>query len=322
MTNSINNIEVLKHGWPWSEYRTDYPDKMPNGMDWPKISIVTPSFNQGEFIEETIRSVLLQGYPNLEYIIIDGGSTDDSVEIIKNYATQLTYWVSEEDDGQSHAINKGFEHATGDIYGWLNSDDFFLPGALKAFALSYSSDENIVAWAGSAVEINRLGEMTGEFEPRVDGDLEFMADWWVSSQIRQPACAFRGSVFNAVNGVDNELHYAMDFDLWLKLRKRGRFTSIDMNIACVRLYPEIKTASNIEMRDAEVVYVCFKHGMKHAAVNRMQLYAKVKTADCRRIISMLKVDRGMSYFDLMRYFIYRTSLLPVQAVKKLRGSFL
>ena len=95
-----------KTGWPWTEQTEVFPDKMPDGSDWPRISIVTPSYNQGQFIEETIRSILLQGYPNLEYIIIDGGSNDNSVEIIKKYEHYLSYWISESDRGQSHAINK------------------------------------------------------------------------------------------------------------------------------------------------------------------------------------------------------------------------
>ena len=107
---------------------------MPDGKTWPKISIVTPSYNQGEFIERTIRSVLLQGYPNLEYIIIDGGSTDRSVELIGKYEPFIRYWVSEPDKGQSNAINKGFQHASGGIFAWLNSDDIYLPGALVAVA--------------------------------------------------------------------------------------------------------------------------------------------------------------------------------------------
>jgi glycosyltransferase involved in cell wall biosynthesis len=106
----------------------------------PKISIVTPSFNQGRFIEKTILSVIEQDYPNLEYIIIDGGSTDESVEIIKKYEKHLAYWVSEPDRGQSHAINKGFERATGEIFGWLNSDDWYHPGALKALAEAFAAN--------------------------------------------------------------------------------------------------------------------------------------------------------------------------------------
>jgi glycosyltransferase involved in cell wall biosynthesis len=107
---------------------------------YPKISIVTPSFNQGRFIEKTILSVIEQDYPNLEYIIIDGGSTDESVEVIKKYDQHLAYWVSEPDRGQSHAINKGFERATGEIFGWLNSDDWYHPGALKAVAEAFAAN--------------------------------------------------------------------------------------------------------------------------------------------------------------------------------------
>src|SRR5436190_18724174 len=111
-----------KTGWPWNE-ETPPPEIMPDDRALPRVSIITPSFNQGRFIEETIRSVLLQGYPNLEYIIIDGGSTDDSLEIIRKYDPWITLWVSEKDRGQSHAINKGLSKATGEILCWLNSDD-------------------------------------------------------------------------------------------------------------------------------------------------------------------------------------------------------
>lgn len=118
-------------GWPWTEQSDLLPAQMPDASPWPRISIVTPNYNQGQFLEETIRSVLLQGYPNLEYIIIDGGSTDNSVEIIKKYEPYLTYWVSERDRGQSHGINKGFEKCTGDYIAWMNSSDCYLPNAFK-----------------------------------------------------------------------------------------------------------------------------------------------------------------------------------------------
>src|SRR5882672_2272557 len=125
---------AAKVGWPWTEATDSLPELRSNGQPWPKVTIVTPSYNQGEFLEETIRSVLLQGYPNLEYIIIDGGSTDRSVEIIRRYEKWLAHWVSERDRGQSDAINKGFSRSTGDICAYLNSDDVYLPHALLSVA--------------------------------------------------------------------------------------------------------------------------------------------------------------------------------------------
>src|SRR5262245_11264512 len=116
-----------KKGWPWTEECAQLPDRMPDGSEWPRISIVTPSYNQGAFLEETLRSVLLQGYPNLEYVVIDGGSRDCSVDVIKKYERWIRYWVSEPDRGQSHAINKGFEKTNGDILAYINSDDAYLP---------------------------------------------------------------------------------------------------------------------------------------------------------------------------------------------------
>lgn len=117
-------------GWPWTVASAPLPATQPDGSPWPRISIVTPSYNQGQYLEETLRSVLLQGYPNLEYFVMDGGSTDESVAILERYAPWLTHWESERDRGQAHAINKGLARATGQIAAYLNSDDLYLPDAL------------------------------------------------------------------------------------------------------------------------------------------------------------------------------------------------
>jgi len=130
MLHDLPKPPAGKTGWPWTEASPQSSEKIPEGSEHLRISIVTPNYNFGHFLEETIRSVLLQGYPNLEYIIIDGGSTDNSVEIIKKYEPWLAYWVSEKDEGITHAINKGMEVASGNWINWLNSDDFLLPGAL------------------------------------------------------------------------------------------------------------------------------------------------------------------------------------------------
>lgn len=128
------NPPADKNGWPWTNDLNTGSPVMTNGKPWPKISIITPSFNQGQFLEETIRSVLMQNYPNLEYIIIDGGSNDDSVKIIKKYEPWISYWVSEKDNGQAHAINKGLQICTGEIFNWINSDDYLKPNSLRMIA--------------------------------------------------------------------------------------------------------------------------------------------------------------------------------------------
>ena len=136
-------------GWPWTEGPELVPDTGPDGRSWPVISIVTPSFNQGRFLEETIRSVLLQGYPSLEYIVMDGGSTDDSVDIIRKYEPWLMFWASGPDQGQSDAINKGFERATGAIWGYINSDDLYEPDALRTAAEIFLSGAEVHLVAGT-----------------------------------------------------------------------------------------------------------------------------------------------------------------------------
>jgi glycosyltransferase involved in cell wall biosynthesis len=143
-------------GWPWTEDCPRLPDSMPDGRPWPRISIVTPSYNQGRYIEETIRSILLQGYPNLEYIIVDGCSTDGAVDCIKKYERWLTSWVSARDDGQPDAINKGFAQASGEILQWINSDDVLQPGALQAIGGAFDGSSLI---AGKVINFDRDTEI-------------------------------------------------------------------------------------------------------------------------------------------------------------------
>src|SRR4029077_20130512 len=127
--------------WPWRSLGQIVPAKMPSGKPWPKISIVTPSYQQGEYIEQTIRSVLMQGYPNLEYLVVDGGSTDYPQTVLRRYSSELDACISEADEGQADAINKGFRHSTGEILAWLNSDDMHLPTTLIEVALAFEMAE-------------------------------------------------------------------------------------------------------------------------------------------------------------------------------------
>src|SRR5215470_9606901 len=145
-----------KTGWPWIEESSRLPSREPEGGSWPRLSIITPSFNQGQFIEETIRSILLQGYPHLEYFIMDGGSTDGSVEMIEKYSPWLSYWVSQTDHGQSDAINRGLKLASGDFTTWINSDDMLCKNALTDHATKIGLDSSKV-YVGICVYIDQDG---------------------------------------------------------------------------------------------------------------------------------------------------------------------
>ena len=177
-----------------------------------KISIITPSFNQGNYLEQTIDAVLSQKYPDLEYFVIDGGSTDNSVEIIKKYEKHLTYWVSEKDNGQSHAINKGLKMATGEIVNWINSDDWYNPNTLQKVA-DYFEDENVLVVSGRS-DVWKLGKFK-VCNPGVDvyPNLEKTIGW---ARIDQPETFFRKSAIEKMGFLNENLHYVMDREWWIR----------------------------------------------------------------------------------------------------------
>src|SRR5262245_26949587 len=228
-----------KIGWPWTEESQPLPAQMPDGRPWPLISVVTPSLNQGEFIEETIRSVLLQGYPKLEYFIIDGGSTDGSLEVIKKYEAWLTYWVSEPDRGQSHAINKGWQRACGVILAWLNSDDTYNPGALRSAVERFRHNPAVGMVYSDMNYIDVSSNVTYRLRSQPYQFHKLLLDNYVT----QSTVFVRREVLDAVGFLDESLHLVMDQELWLRIGRANAVAYLPGDVlANLRIYPE--TASN------------------------------------------------------------------------------
>ena len=220
---------------------------MPGGS-WPQISIVTPSYNQAEFLEETIVSVLSQDYPNLEYIIIDGGSTDGSVDIIRKYENRLAYWVSERDQGQTHAIQKGFDRSTGEVLGWLNSDDTYQPGALLAVGAAFAHQPEAGVVYGNANLIDANGRFMRELRSVKYHPLALS----VAMNIHQASTFWRRSLFDGVGGMNMEYQFGgMDYELFLRFAKaKAHFVFIRRTLSNFRQHPTSKCVAHTDLVDA------------------------------------------------------------------------
>jgi len=245
-----------KTGWPWTKESQQLLDIMPNNKPWPKISIVTPSYNQGQFIEETIRSVLLQGYPNLEYIIIDGNSTDNSIEIIKKYQKYLTYFVTEADGGPSDAISKGWNKATGEIVAYLNSDDAYTPGALACISQAFAQDAKSIAICGNEFTIDKEGFILSKSNIKVINYLTLLKCNWVS----QPATFIYKSSLDSVGGMNQEVKYAFDLELLLRIARLCPIKCIPERLAVTRWHDNTITFTK-RLKIADELVRIFKAAM-------------------------------------------------------------
>jgi glycosyltransferase involved in cell wall biosynthesis len=251
-----------KVGWPWTEQSNTLPNIAPDGQPWPKISIVTPSYNQGRFIEECIRSVLLQGYPNLEYIIIDGGSTDETVDVIKKYERWLTYWESEPDRGQSHAINKGLMKSTGRFFNWHNSDDVLTPNSLVTMASTIVKYPQAGSVHGYRVLIDYKSVVQPGNEPAISDEVSFSpepAD--AVSALKsgyQPGCLMDRQLAVEVGMVDENLHYIMDIDILLRIALVKPPIYVSFPAIYLRVHPDAKSTQWSSRRAEERIYLADK----------------------------------------------------------------
>jgi glycosyltransferase involved in cell wall biosynthesis len=218
---------------------------MSGGRRWPRVSIVTPSYNQGRFIEETIRSILLQGYPDLEYVLIDARSTDESINIVRKYERWLAYWVSEPDRGQADALRKGFDKARGELLGWINADDLLAPGAVRALAEVYVRHPHFGIYAGTVENFKHTPSEESR-EVVKQHSISFMnlllSTYAQRPRFHQPGIFFTSDTYGQAGGIDPSYQYRMDYDLLLRmLDKGGRVCYLNETVAYFRKHALSKT---------------------------------------------------------------------------------
>ncbi len=222
----------------------------------PLVTIVTPSLNQGPFIGPTIESVLSQDYPNIEYLVMDGGSTDETVEILKSYGDRLQ-WVSERDRGQSHALNKGFQRAKGEILGWINSDDVLLPGAVTHAVEAFRKDPGLGMVYGEGFILDEDGAVRCPFPYSEPFDLWRLVCYWDS--ILQQSVYMRKSALEAIGWVDESIHWGMDWDVFIRMAKAFPVERLAAEMGAIRDYSDTKAATGGFRRWRELSAISCRH---------------------------------------------------------------
>jgi glycosyltransferase involved in cell wall biosynthesis len=329
-----------KIGFPWTEESVQLPQKKSDGKEYPKISIVTPSYNQAQFIEETIRSVLLQGYPNLEYIIIDGGSTDNSTEIIRKYESYLTYWISEQDEGQSDAINKGFKISTGEISAFLNSDDVYMPNALALVSqyLNQNAQYDFICAQTRFIDTNSKRIKGFEELFMVEINDRTMTE---TCHIAQPSTFFRSITFDRIGFFSKELHYAFDYEYWLRAFLAGfKFISIKEVISLFRLHQNSKTSTDYDTgKFTEDFIKIYRNALLDrglSPIHRKGLYRGLGNTACLLFVNLESTssirEARNSFWNVIRQnlkilfflFVWKTLILSVTPVpiRTLRRRFI
>jgi len=200
------------------------------------VSIITPSYNQAPYLEQTIQSVLEQDYPNIEYIVVDGGSADSSVEVIKEYADRLAYWVSEKDSGQAEAINKGFARASGEILAWLNSDDYYMLNTISVVVRCFEQNPDVVMIYGDMLAVDGEGQITNLLKYK-QLTLEDLLCFQI---IGQPSVFFRRSALEKTGLLDTSFHFMLDHHLWIRLAQQGRILHIPQIWSAARYHADAK----------------------------------------------------------------------------------
>jgi glycosyltransferase involved in cell wall biosynthesis len=292
-----------KTGWPWTEESPSLPQRMPDGSEWPRISIVTPNYNYARYLETTIRSVLLQGYPNVEYIIQDDGSTDASADLIRRYEQHLAYWSTETNSGQSAVINRGMRRSTGSILAYINSDDYYLPGAFEAVALFFHQhpEADLVYGRCWFVDENeqKIGDHLGRLS-RLDEVLDLWEVWWRKRQIVQPESFWRRRIYEKVGDFRTDLHIVFDYEYWCRMFMAGAvFRGMNKAVACFRFQPAQKTSDSSRTADEELAVIkplLWDKGVPLTAKRRRELQAQWLYHKALRPVLESSLQRNESKF--------------------------
>lgn len=247
-----------RHGWPWTSDSAQAPAYEPSAHV-PSIGVVVPSYNQAQFLEATLRSLLLQRYPRLEIVVMDAGSTDGSPAIIERYAPWLSHWVSERDKGQSDAINRGLARLQTDIVTWLNSDDLLLPGTLLAVGAYLASTPGCEWVCGDGLFVDETAAATLWVHAGRAFTFEELIDYGGGNYLAQPSVFFSKRLFDQIGGVNLDLHYAMDLDLWLRMRRLTELHYLPRRLSLLRQHSAAKTLRDNERAMHEVTRVVDEH---------------------------------------------------------------
>jgi glycosyltransferase involved in cell wall biosynthesis len=229
----------------------------PGGGSWPRISVVTPCLNAGRYLEQAMDSVLSQGYPNLEYVLIDGGSTDGSVDLIRKRADRLAFWVSEPDRGHAHALNKGFAHTTGEIMGWINADDVLHAGSLRLLARLFSQFPEVEWLTGQASHLDEAGSVVSVNPAQVWTRLAFLAGDY--RWIQQESTYWRRGLWERAGGrVSEERELACDFEMWVRFFRHARLFSSQGLIGAFRFHEGSRSRKRIDDYEREAREIVFE----------------------------------------------------------------
>ena len=252
------------------------------------VSIITPSYNQAAYLEQTILSVLEQDFPNIEYIVIDGASTDGSVDIVKKYADRFAYWVSEKDRGQAEAINKGFARATGDVIAWLNSDDYYMQGAVSAAVQIFEKNPEVVLVYGDMLAVDEHGKT---FNTLTYGQLN-LEDLLCFQIIGQPSVFMRRSALQKTSGLNLDFHFLLDHLLWIHIAKHGQILHVNQIWSAARYHAEAKNRAKAAEFGREAFRILEVAAQDDVLVSALANVKRRALASANRVDARYLLDGG------------------------------